>query len=92
LATVDWEEPALRDLERQCLDIAQFNPAAASKVRAALLKAADSLELFPNRGRHGVIRGTRELVVLRTYIISYEVSDDRVNIIRVWHHAQNRAE
>jgi plasmid stabilization system protein ParE len=53
--------------------IGQANRAAAKQITIELVQAAKSLALFPNRGRPGVIAGTRELVSVRPYIITYRV-------------------
>ena len=55
-----------------------------------MIVAGDSLDLFPRRGRSGVVPNTRELVAVRPYIIVYRVEDEIVRILRVWHSAQDR--
>ena len=73
--------------------IARENPIAAQRVARSLLLAGDSLSIFPHRGRVGRVRGTRELLAVRPYIIVYEVgADDVVYILRIWHGAQLNAE
>ena len=48
------------------------------------------LETFPNRGRSGRIAGTRELVFASLpYIAVYRVKNDAVEILRIYHSAQN---
>ena len=66
------------------------NPIAARRVARELLLAADSLALFPQRGRIGRAEGTRELVALWPYIVVYEIDTDAVRILRVWHGAQEQ--
>lgn len=87
---VIWRRAARFDLIRLVRHIAEENPLAARKIGRELVVAGDSLETFPNRGRRGRIRGTRELVAVAPYIIVYEVADSAVFILRVWHEAQNR--
>jgi plasmid stabilization system protein ParE len=49
-----------------------------------------SLESFSNRGRGGRIGGTRELVLAPLpYIVVYRVKTDAVEIVRIYHSAQN---
>jgi plasmid stabilization system protein ParE len=84
-----WSEPALDDLARIRAYIAETNPAAAASVARALLGGAASLKSMPSRGRPGEA-GTRELLILKTYWLVHEVSDDEVRILRVWHGAQAR--
>jgi hypothetical protein len=48
------------------------------------------LALFPNGGRIGRIAGTRELVLAPLpYIVVYRVNPDSVDIVRIFHSAQN---
>lgn len=89
---VVWRARALTDVRRIVRFIAADNPAAARRVGQELLVAGDSLLLFPRRGRPGRLAGTRELVVMPSYLLVYRVSDtDTVTILRVWHTAQERA-
>ena len=69
--------------------IGRFNPAAAKRMAEKIRAAALSLAEFPERGRsrHD---GARELVIVHPYIIVYDVTPNRVIILRVWHGAQNR--
>ena len=59
---VRWTELAVQDLENIARHIRKENPAAALRVTSDLYEHAMSLENFPNRGRAGRIRGTRELI------------------------------
>lgn len=92
-APVQWQPMALEDLARIIRHITEENQIAARVIGRRLLMAADTLTLFPRRCRLGRVPGTRELVTVPPYVIVYQVSDaDTVNIIRVWHAAQNREE
>ncbi|MEQ9330092.1 type II toxin-antitoxin system RelE/ParE family toxin [Thalassobaculum sp.] len=85
-----WTEPARDDLLRIRAYITEFEPSAASRVAAQLVAAADSLERLPSRGRPGTEPGTREIVAVYPYVIVYRVAE-AVEILRVWHGAQDRA-
>jgi addiction module RelE/StbE family toxin len=88
---VEWLPAAFADLARIVDYIAAENPRAASAVAEEFYIAAAGLNTFPRRGRRGLSSGTRELVVIRTYILVYEVGkDDNVTILRLWHGAQDR--
>jgi len=90
---VRWGPLAWDDLARIIRYITEENPIAARQLARELLIAADSLALFPRRGRVGRVTGTRELVVCRPYLLIYEIdADNGVEILRVWHGAQGRAE
>jgi addiction module RelE/StbE family toxin len=89
---VVWRAKALADVSRIVRYIAAANPVAAKRVGRELLRAGDSLVMFPHRGRPGHQAGTRELVVMPPYVIVYRVSAaDTVTILRVWHAAQDRS-
>jgi toxin ParE1/3/4 len=71
--------------------IARDNPVMAGRVVAAIEQATDRLALFPHSGRMGAVGGTRELVIPRLpYIAVYIVAEDAVDIIAVFHAAQDR--
>jgi plasmid stabilization system protein ParE len=88
--TVIWRASARADLVRLVAHVADENPIAARRVAREIVLAADSLMLFPQRGRRGVVPATRELVAVWPYILVYEVDGDTVSILRVWHGAQSR--
>ncbi len=47
------------------------------------------LKQFPNMGRPGREEGTRELLHKRLpHIVAYRVKDDSVEILHIWHSAQ----
>ena len=87
---VVWSDESLDDIQAVHDYIHEANPVAAARVADALFTAGRSLSYLPRRGRPGPAPGTRELVIVRPYIIVYEVGDDRVTILRIWHGAQQR--
>lgn len=88
---VVFTDPAADDLERIRQHIGQENPAAANRIAVQLIAACDRLEHLPERGRPGMVPGTRELVALWPYVVVYRVSAGVVEILRIWHGAQDRA-
>lgn len=71
--------------------IARDNRNAARQVVAAIEYATDRLALFPQSGRVGAVETTRELVVPRLpFIVVYRIQGDMVEIIAVFHAAQDR--
>jgi toxin ParE1/3/4 len=85
-----WTTPAAQDLYNIVLHIQQDNPAAANKVAQTLYDACDRLENFPRRGRKGRLEGTRELVFAGLpYIVVYRIQDQDLEILRIYHGAQN---
>ena len=73
---VIWSPAAVAQLRAIRAYIEQFNPHAAEKVAAHLLRAGDSLEHFPHRGRPVPRTEMRELVTDYPYIIRYRVTRD----------------
>lgn len=89
---VVWRAAARDDRRRITAWLAERNPAAAIRVTRALLAAADSLAVLPEKGRPGRVPGTRELSAVPPYVIVYRVERDArlVRVLRVWHTAQDR--
>jgi addiction module RelE/StbE family toxin len=87
---VRWTSPVAQDLEDIVLYIRRDSVESAKTVAKTLFDSANSLELFPSRGRAGRIIGTRELVVPSLpYIIVYEVTDTAIQIHHIYHAARN---
>lgn len=89
---VVWIVRAVEDRRNIFNYVAERNAPAAARLDEALLLAGDSLATFPNRGRPGLVPGTRELVAVPPYLLIYEVdaAADTVLILRVWHGARER--
>jgi len=88
---VIFAAPALADLLRIRTHIGQNSPAAANRVAVQLVAACDRLEYLPERGRPSLVPGTRELVALWPYVIMYRIAREEVQILRIWHGAQDRS-
>jgi addiction module RelE/StbE family toxin len=88
---IRWTAPAAEDLYRIIRYIRRDNPGAARDMAKAIYDGCHSLTRFPNRGRPGVEPGTRELVFapLR-YVVVYRVRESVIEIMRIWHGAQDR--
>jgi toxin ParE1/3/4 len=66
------------------------NPRAAIAVDARIADRISHLSLFPNSGRLGRVRNTRELMITGTpYIAIYRLSNGQPFILRILHSAQN---
>lgn len=71
--------------------IARENPIAAKRVVASIEHASRRLRDFPLSGRQSAVDGTRELIVRNLpYIAVYLVHESYVEIIAVFHPAQNK--
>jgi toxin ParE1/3/4 len=83
-----WSAQSLRELEAIVEYIATDNPAAARELGEQILSSVETaLPENPHRGRPGRVAGTRELVVHRSYVVAYEVTDT-INILTVRHAAR----
>jgi toxin ParE1/3/4 len=81
---------ALADLAAIRAYIGADNPIAASRIAVQIVAACDRLQFMPERGRPGLDPGTRELTGAWPYVSVYRVIPDAVQIIRIWHGAQDR--
>jgi len=81
---------ALRRLANIHAHIGKENPAAANRVAVQLVAACDRLEYLPERGRPGLKPGTREITAIWPYVIVYRIKPAGVEIITIWHGAQDR--
>ena len=86
-----WTAPAVNDLHGISAHIeGRRNLNAANRVCGAIYDAVQQLRRHPYRGRAGARAGTRELVVPGLpYIVAYRVGE-AVQVLRVWHGAQDR--
>jgi addiction module RelE/StbE family toxin len=84
-----WTSPAnvqLADLHEY---ISESSEPAADHQVAILLNATNSLSDFPEMGRPGRRRGTRELVVSGTpYVVAYRIRNEVIEILAVIHGAR----
>lgn len=86
---VEWRDEARGDLRQIISFIAERNPEAAERLRAAIEHAAEGLPAFPYMYRPGRVAGTREVVVHPNYILIYRVGIDRIEIVSVIHARRN---
>lgn len=91
--TVAWLRSASESLLDVKARVARHNPTAARALGRRIAKAVDRLDRFPQSGRPGRIADTRELVVPGThYLVVYRILENRVELLRVFHAAQNPAQ
>jgi addiction module RelE/StbE family toxin len=89
MLSLSWSPSALDDLDAAAVFISQDNPRAAATMAGHVLESVEYLATYPNLGRSGRVRGTRELVVSGTpFVVMYRVRLDVVQILRVLHHAR----
>jgi toxin ParE1/3/4 len=84
-----WTAPALSGLQALRACIARDQPSAAALQIEHFLVAIGGLVRFPDSGRPGRRRGTRELVIGRTpHVVAYRSRGDAIEILRVLHGRQ----
>lgn len=89
MLSLNWTPAALSDLDAAAVFIAQDNARAAATMAGHVLESVEYLATYPNLGRTGRVRGTRELVVSGTpLVVVYRVRLDIVQVLRVLHHAR----
>ena len=87
--TIRWSPEAATDFFGIVKYIHQQNPSAAERVARAIFESVTSLESFPDRGRPGRIKETRELILTPLpFILVYRVKHLVVEIVRVLHGSQ----
>ena len=96
LTRIRWTLRAVSDLKAISSYIEQRrNLVAANRVCRIIYDAVEVLRRCPEIGKPGLEEGTRELVVpaLPAYIVVYRILQaDAVEIVRIWHGAQQRQE
>jgi toxin ParE1/3/4 len=74
---IRWTADAANDLEQISLHIIKDNPVAARNVVRAITDGISKLKRFPNMGRMGQVKGTRELVFPSLpYILVYRLKGE----------------
>jgi toxin ParE1/3/4 len=84
---VRWSPTSASDLEAIFEYIRIDKEGAAKRTIRGLIRAGNSLCVFPHRGRPGEHEGTRELIH-GSYRIVYRVIEDLVSIETILHGAQ----
>jgi toxin ParE1/3/4 len=80
---------AIRDLASAREYIPRVNPDAAREMPLGIVDASERIIQFPEIGRTGRMKGTRELVVPGTqYLIVYRLKKTAVHFLRVLHGRQ----
>ena len=87
---VVFSPEALADLIEIRTYLGDLSPGAASRIAVQLVAACDRLEHLPERGRPGLVAGTRELPSIWPYVIVYRITFEAVEIVRIWHRFQDR--
>jgi toxin ParE1/3/4 len=88
---IRWTAPAVADLESIKKYLDRHFPHFSRSTVLRLYEGVRSLKTMPERGRMGLRAGTREFILApMPYIIVYRVREDAVEILRLYHGAQER--
>ena len=83
-----WTPEASGQLEVAVKHIRQDSPVVARNVAQTVIDRIEQLAVFPGLGRPGEVSGTRELVS-PPYVVVYRYSEEIVEILHIWHGAQD---
>ncbi len=87
---IGWTEAALQHLHDAYDYIQMDKPSAAARMADLIQAATEHLRLFPQMGRPSKRPKTRELAIPGTpFILVYRVRDDVLEILALYHGAQN---
>jgi toxin ParE1/3/4 len=87
---IRWTVPAADDLEGIRNYLQQNHPQFAEPTVRTIYQRIRALKTSPHRGRPGLIRDTRELVLSPLpYVVVYAVTDQVVEILHIHHGAQD---
>jgi plasmid stabilization system protein ParE len=89
-----YSEPALHDLVRLRAFIEANSPDAANRIALELVERIENLLIFRHMGKPvdfapdpAVIRD----MIFGQYVVRYAVRQEVIAVLRVWHHAEQRA-
>jgi plasmid stabilization system protein ParE len=85
---IRWTTEAADEFEAAVKHIHQDNPTAGRNVAQAVIDRIEQLATFPGLGRPGEVKGTRELVS-QPYVVVYRSTEEIVEILHIWHGAQD---
>ena len=84
-----WTPIALEDLNQAFEFISLDKPDSAHSTSAKILHSLEQLNSFPDSGRAGRVRGTRELGVSGTpFVIVYRIKENQLEVLTVLHSAR----
>ncbi|MBC7780673.1 MAG: type II toxin-antitoxin system RelE/ParE family toxin [Proteobacteria bacterium] len=87
-----WSRSAIGDLARLHAFLAPVNPTAATRLMGRLKQAPKMLQVEPRLGASLLEFAPREVrrMLVDDYELRYEVADDLVIVLRLWHTREDR--
>lgn len=87
---VKWRRQALQNMDHIADFIALDNRERAVSFVHDIFSLVEELRIFPYRGKAGKRADIRELVVHQHYLVLYRVGKESIEVLQVWHAAQER--
>jgi len=90
---IAYTPESIDDLKRLREFIEVKNPLAAQRIATSILKGINQLKTFPYLGIEVQQAPNPEMVrdlIIGNYITRYLIRSKKINILRVWHHKQDR--
>ena len=90
---ISYSAESIDDLRRLREFIEIKNPTAAQKTATSILKGIRQLKSFPYLGVEVPQAPNPEMIrdlIIGNYIVRYLVNDEKIYVLRVWHHMENR--
>lgn len=85
---IEWRPEARADLRKILSYISERNQVAAFNLGDEIERATSALPQHPYLYRHGIVAGTREMVVHPNYVVVYRVTGTIIEVISVLHSRQ----
>ena len=81
-----WLRTAKQNLEDELNFIHKEDPNVAKRIAKLVKERVENLENFPEMGRTGRVKNTRELIFPEIpYIIPYRINGENIEILRFFH-------
>lgn len=88
---VRWTPAAAADLQQISDYLREHHPHYRQATLRKIYETVRSLKASPHRGRPGRVEGTREVLFPpMPYVAVYRVREEAIEVLRVWHSAQDR--
>ncbi len=90
---ISYSPESIDDLRRLREFIEIKNLGAAQKTATSILKGIRQLKSFPHLGVEVPQAPNPEMIrdlIIGNYIVRYLVSGEKIYVLRVWHHKENR--
>ena len=90
---ISYTPESIEDLKRLRKFVEVKNTSAAQRIAISILKGVSQLKVFPYLGVEVQQAPNPEIVrdlIIGNYIARYLIRSNEINVLRVWHHKENR--